>query len=112
MANLPPIPHRSFLSEEVRDLRADTTAPPIKSRVTIDWFKWLQTVVNKIDAAENAGVALPGGLTFIGYTSAAGNPTTTELPSSMDLAIHKNTGTSAVYLAFNDGGVIKKVQLT
>lgn len=44
-------------------------------------------------------------------TSSASTPTTTEYPNDKDAGLHKNTSTSKVYLAFNDGGTIKKVEL-
>ena len=47
-----------------------------------------------------------------GYTSSAADPTTTELATAGDFGIHKNTTSGTVYLAFNDGGTIKKVALT
>lgn len=47
-----------------------------------------------------------------GYTSSADDPTTTELATAGDYGIHKNTTSGTVYLAFNDGGTIKKVALT
>jgi hypothetical protein len=53
-----------------------------------------------------------GSLRLLGRTSTSADPTTTELPTDKDLAIHKNTTTSIVYLAYNDGGTIKKVALT
>lgn len=53
-----------------------------------------------------------GSLRDLGYTSSTADPTTTELPSNKDVAIHKNTTSGAVYLAYNDGGAIKKVALT
>ena len=46
-----------------------------------------------------------------GYTSTAADPTTTDLPTAGDYGIHKNTTSGTVYLAFNDGGTIKKVAL-
>lgn len=52
------------------------------------------------------------GLRIMGYTSTAFDPDTSELPSSGDVCIHKNTASGFVFLAFNDGGVIKAVQLT
>ena len=45
-------------------------------------------------------------------TSAAADPTTTEYPTSGQWGIHKNTSSGDVFLAYNDGGTIKKVQLT
>jgi hypothetical protein len=54
-----------------------------------------------------------GSLRLLGYTSSAAAPTTTELPADKDVAIHKDTNTGNVYLAYNDGGAtIKSVQLT
>ena len=47
-----------------------------------------------------------------GYTSSAADPTTTQLATAGDYGIHKNTTSGTVYLAFNDGGTIKKVALT
>ena len=44
-------------------------------------------------------------------TTSASTPTTTEYPNDKDAGLHKNTSTSKVYLAFNDGGTIKKVEL-
>ena len=46
-----------------------------------------------------------------GYTSSAADPTTTDLATAGDFGIHKNTTSGTVYLAFNDGGTIKKVAL-
>ena len=45
-------------------------------------------------------------------TSTAADPTTTEYPTSGQWGIHKNTSSGDVFLAYNDGGTIKKVQLT
>lgn len=45
-------------------------------------------------------------------TSAATLPTTTQLPNAGEACIHKNTVTGFVYLAYNDGGTVKAVQLT
>lgn len=45
-------------------------------------------------------------------TSSAGSATTTQLPTAGECCIHKNTTTGFVHLAFNDGGVIKSVQMT
>lgn len=45
-------------------------------------------------------------------TSTSADPTTTEYPNDKDAGIHKNTTSGNVYLSYNDGGTIKKVQLT
>lgn len=58
------------------------------------------------------GHVLVNNIEFYGRTQTTGDPTTTELPNSGDLSIHKNTTSGNVYLAYNDGGAIKKVQLT
>lgn len=50
-------------------------------------------------------------MAMLGNTSSIADPTTTDLPTAKDMAIHKNTTTGNVFLAFNDAGVIKKVQL-
>jgi hypothetical protein len=47
----------------------------------------------------------------MGYTTTASTPTTTELTETRAWGIHKNSNDSKVYLAYNDGGVIKKVEL-
>lgn len=60
----------------------------------------------------DGNVNFPGSLRFLGRTSTAADPTTTELTTDKDLAIHKNTNSGAVFLAYNDGGAIKKVALT
>jgi len=49
---------------------------------------------------------------MVGYTSAAADPTTTELPNDGDWSMHKNTSSGSIFLAVNDGGVIHKVELT
>lgn len=53
-----------------------------------------------------------GGLRLRGRTSSSADPTTTEYPSDGDYGIHKNTTSGSVFLAFNDGGTIRKAQLT
>jgi hypothetical protein len=45
------------------------------------------------------------------FTSTDADPTTTEIPDG-GFGIHKNTTSGDVFLATNDGGVIKKVALT
>jgi hypothetical protein len=59
------------------------------------------------------GVArVSGGLILRGYTSTTADPTTTEIPTDKQIGVHKNTTSGIVYLAFNDGGAIKKVALS
>lgn len=53
-----------------------------------------------------------GGIRLLGFTSTTTNATTTQLPNAKDLAVHKNTTTGFVYLAFNDGGTVRAVQMT
>jgi len=67
----------------------------------------------------NIGNVIQGTMTsssevirFRGASSAAADPTTTELPTARDWGIHKNTSSGSVFLAYNDGGSIVKVQLT
>lgn len=45
-------------------------------------------------------------------TSAAADPSAAEYPTSGQWGVHKNTSSGDVFLAYNDGGIIKKVQLT
>lgn len=60
----------------------------------------------------NAGTGTRRPLLFAGNSESTADPTTTEYPTDKDWGIHKNTTSSNVFLAFNDGGTIKKVQLT
>lgn len=73
-----------------------------------------QVVLGRIgtDTVHAGHLVLLGSLKWLGYTSAAADPTTTELTTDKDVAIHKNTSSGDVFLAYNDGGVIKKVALT
>lgn len=50
-------------------------------------------------------------LALNGFTSSAAAATTTELATSGDFGLHKNTSTGVVSLCFNDGGTIKSVML-
>lgn len=45
-------------------------------------------------------------------SSSAADPSITEYPSDNDWGIHKNATSGNVFLAYNDGGAIVKVQLT
>lgn len=67
----------------------------------------------------NIGNVIHGNMTtssevlrFRGISSAAADPTVTELPTTREWGIHKNTSSGDVFLAYNDGGTIKKVALT
>jgi hypothetical protein len=46
------------------------------------------------------------------YTETTADPTTTEIPNDKEFGLHKNTTSGNVYLAFNNGGTILKVQLS
>jgi len=83
---------------------ASISGSPVTSSGTI--------AINFSSTPTFTSVTLNGGLKWLGYTSSAAAPTTTELPADKNVAIHKDTGTSKIYLAFNDSGVIKKVELT
>lgn len=63
------------------------------------------------DGANGDGKLIIGGARFVGLTSAVGPPTTTELPSNKDFAIHIDTAAETVYLAYNNDGDIVKVAL-
>lgn len=56
--------------------------------------------------------AVNGTLVNVGLsrTSSTADPTTGDIPSGYT-SIHKNTTSGNVFLAYNDGGAIKKVQL-
>lgn len=59
-----------------------------------------------------SGVALKvGGLQFLGYTSSATAPTTTQYPNNLDCGFHEDTTGPTFYVAINDGGIIRKVAL-
>lgn len=69
-------------------------------------------------AVINAGAGTSGSL-FVRpsfainqTTSAAADPSTAEYTTSGQWGVHKNTSSGDVFLAYNDGGIIKKVQLT
>lgn len=58
-------------------------------------------------------VKSPAGIMqFNGYRTNSIDPSTATFPNDKDFGVHKNTSSGDVFLAFNDGGVIKKVQLT
>ena len=69
-----------------------------------------------------AGGTLSIGLTTAGalkayqylnhQTATGADPTITEYPADKDFGVHKNTSSGDVFLAYNDSGTIKKVQLT
>jgi hypothetical protein len=59
-----------------------------------------------------SGQQWTNGLRMAGYKTVAGVPTTTQFTEDKAYGIHKNSSDSKVYLAYNDGGVIKKVELT
>lgn len=56
-------------------------------------------------------VTLPGGIRLIGYTTSSSTPSTSEITTSMDCAIHRNSSDGKIYLGFNYGGSIKSVEL-
>lgn len=53
-----------------------------------------------------------GGMRTLGLVRAVGAPSTTTLPQDKDACLYENLTDSKVYLAYNDAGVIKKVELT
>lgn len=70
------------------------------------------TIIVTVITKEGYITLAQGSLRILGRTSTTADPTTTELPNDKDLAIHKNTTTGFIYLAYNDGGTIKKATLT
>lgn len=52
-----------------------------------------------------------GSTKFKGFTTSTSSATTAELPDDKDFSIHKNSDSSVVTLAFNDGGTIKVTAL-
>jgi hypothetical protein len=58
-------------------------------------------------------VKSPAGIMqFNGYRTNNIDPSTATFPNDKDFGVHKNTSSGNVFLAFNDGGTIKTVQLT
>lgn len=64
--------------------------------------------VASIDKSSNLII---GTARFLGYTSSANNPTTTELPNNKDWSFHRDTFEGVVYLGYNDSGTILGVAL-
>ncbi len=64
------------------------------------------------DGSTGDGKLLVGGLTHLGKTATTADPTTTEYPNDEDWGVHENTTSGNIFLAYNDGGTIRKVQLT
>ena len=54
----------------------------------------------------------PGQGGLFGFSRSGGVPTTTDVPAQGTFGVIKDTTGGGVYLAYNDGGTIKKVQLT
>lgn len=86
-----------------------TKASASQSADIEQWQSSAAAVLAKITSAGYLG--LPGGLRFLGFVSSAAVPTTTELPTDKDVAIHRDTALATVRLAYNDGGTIKSVVL-
>jgi len=74
------------------------------------------SAVFQISTEPNADLELLAGGTgrakINGPSETAADPTTIEYPNDGDWGIHRNTSSGDVFLAFNDSGTIKKVQLT
>ena len=90
-------------------MNQNLAGPPIQSIATDQgqasglswpWIQWFLRLTNTVNA-----VALL-------RTSSAADPSTSDLPNAGQASIHKNTASGHVFLAYSDGGAIKKVQLT
>lgn len=66
-------------------------------------FRKIRNAINSIETIMRAG--------SIGVTPKAGLPATADL-SAGEAGLFKDTSGGGVYLAYNDGGTIKKVALT
>lgn len=93
---------------------ADTSASGETGSIAIG-----KSVVSSGVNGLNIGNVIKGTMTsggevirFTGSSSSSADPTTTELPNARDWGIHKNTTSGNVFIAYNDGGTIRKVQLT
>lgn len=52
-----------------------------------------------------------GGIKFLGFTSSAVDPTTSNYPEDRSWGFHHNTASGQVFLTFNLGAAIKKLEL-
>lgn len=93
---------------------ADTSASGETGSIAIG-----KSVISSGTDGLNLGNVIHGTMTsssevikFRGSSSSTADPSTTELPTSREWGIHKNTTSGNVFLAYNDGGSIVKVQLT
>jgi hypothetical protein len=68
-------------------------------------------VVKVTNGSSGSGKLLVGGATFLGETSSATTPTTTEFPNDGDWGFHSDTVTGFHYLAINRSGTVVGVQL-
>lgn len=71
----------------------------------------LGAAASGVNADITSLIDLTGGLRLQGYLSAGHDPSLVELPTAFDTAIFKNTVSGNIFLAFNNAGVIVKVQL-
>jgi hypothetical protein len=98
----------------VIDNAAGTVAAKIQGAAsqTANLTNWENSGATVLSSVDKDGYhILPGGLRLLGYVSSAAAPTTTELPTSKDCAIHKDTNLGTLRIAFNDGGTIRSVVL-
>ena len=90
-------------------MNQNLAGPPVQSMATdqaqasgvswpwLQWFLQITGVVNQVALLR---------------TSSSADPSISDLPSAGQASIHKNTASGNVFLAYSDGGSIKKVQLT
>lgn len=111
-SDTPGVSHQ-FITAYTASTGAFTQAQPTASDMS-NGVTGFGTVVLAITPTLQAPsiLGVGGTLRFIAFTSSSGDPTTTLYTTDKDAGIHKNTTSGNVYLAYNDGGTIKKVQLT
>jgi hypothetical protein len=77
-----------------------------------DWLNMNSSGAMTIDQDLTLNNSINISGTINQQTSSAADPTTTEFANDGDWGIHENTTSGNIYLAFNNGGVIVKTQLT
>jgi hypothetical protein len=82
--------------------RADFT-PFFKEKFPDDAVIWVRLL---------AAIMFKGDIKYIGFTSSAAAPSTTEYPNSGNFGFHHDTGTPAFYAVANFSGTVKKVAMT
>lgn len=87
----------------LRDVAANRPAAGIAGRLFVATDTW---EISRDNGATWDSIVQP-----LLRTTSAADPALTNVPTAGNAAIHKNTTTGNVFLAYNDGGTVRKVQL-